>query len=249
MPMIPFDLSPLTAAYMAAALFGAAWVRGYSGFGLSALVVSAASLVMNPLLIVPVVLISDIALTIQQARGIKAEIDWRRALTLFAGALIGVPLGIYALTRISIDTARALIAGFILLMSLALLAGFHFKRQIGDRSHVAVGVFSGIANGAAVGGLPVAVFFAALPVSAATFRATLIAYFTLLDLWSVPLMWRAGLVTPETLIACAMALPLLMSGIFLGARAFRRAEPTNFRRFAILLLMSLSILGLVKSML
>ena len=83
--MIPFALTPLTAACMAAALFGAAYMRGYSGFGLSALVVSAASLVMNPLLIVPVVLICDIALTLQQAQGIRHEIDWRRTLTLFAG--------------------------------------------------------------------------------------------------------------------------------------------------------------------
>lgn len=246
--MIPFALSPLTAAFMAAALFGAAWVRGYSGFGLSALVVSAASLVMNPLLVVPVVLISDIALTVQQARGIRHEIDWRRTLTLLAGALIGVPLGIYALTQISVDSARALIAAFILTMSLALLAGFHFRRQIGDKSHVAVGLFSGIANGAGVGGLPVAVFFAALPVSAATFRATLIAYFTLLDLWSVPLLWRTGLVTQETLLACVYALPLLITGIHFGNRAFRRSEPTNFRRFATLVLMSLSIFGLLKSM-
>ena len=247
--MIPFALSPLTALYMAAALFGAAYVRGYSGFGLSALVVSAASLVMNPLLVVPVVLISDIVLTLQQAQGIRHEIDWRRTLSLFAGALIGVPFGIFALTQISTDTARALIAGFILLMSLGLLAGFHFKRQIGDKSHVAVGLFSGIANGAGIGGLPVAVFFAALPVSATTFRATLIGYFTLLDLWSVPLLWHAGLVTKETLIACAYALPLLIAGIHFGNRAFRTSEPTNFRRFAILLLMSLSILGLLKSML
>ena len=34
--MIPFALTPLTAAFMAAALFGAAYLRGYSGFGLSA---------------------------------------------------------------------------------------------------------------------------------------------------------------------------------------------------------------------
>lgn len=246
--MIPFALTPLTAACMAAALFGAAYVRGYSGFGLSALVVSAASLVMNPLLIVPVVLICDIALTLQQAQGIRHEIDWRRTLTLFAGALIGVPIGIYLLTQIPLNTARALIATYILSMSLALLAGFHFRRHIGDIPHIGVGLFSGIANGAGIGGLPVAVFFAALPVSATTFRATLIAYFTLLDLWSVPLLWRAGLVTPETLIACAYALPLLITGLHFGNRAFRASAPTNFRRFAILLLMSLSIFGLLKSM-
>lgn len=244
---LPFDLSPGAAAFMAVALFGAAWVRGYSGFGFAALVVTSAALVTNPLHFVPVVLIADIVMTAQQLPGIWRHVDKRRAVTLFLGALVGVPVGVWALSGMGIDLARAVISAFVLAMSLLLWRGWRFRGHVGDRGHVAVGVASGIANGAAVGGLPVAVFFAAQPIAAATFRATVIAYFTLLDLWSVPMMWAAGMIGRDTLVATALAMPILIVGIWLGSRHFHRSEPRDFRRFAILLLISLSVLGLVKS--
>ncbi len=246
---LPFDLGFGAAAFMAMALFVAAYVRGYSGFGFAALVVSAASVVTNPLYFVPVVLLADIGMTVQQGRGIWQHIDWRRTAWLFAGALIGVPLGVFGLVHVGVDLARALIAGFVLVMCALLLAGWAFRGVVGVGSHMGVGIASGIANGAAVGGLPVAVFFAAQAVPAAVFRATLIAYFTALDAWSVPLMWGAGLVTRDTLVATVMAMPILVAGIWAGGRHFHRAAPADFRRFAIYLLAGLAGLGLVKAVL
>jgi uncharacterized membrane protein YfcA len=246
--MIPFDLSPLAALWMAAAILGAAFVRGYSGFGFAALIVAAAGLVTNPLNFVPVVLLADILLTAQQARGIRRDIDWRRVAALFAGCLAGVPLGVWALTRTDPDIARAAISVYILAMCAVLLAGWRLGRPASAAAHVATGVVSGIANGAAVGGLPVAAFFAAQPIPAATFRATLIAYFTLLDLWTIPLMWSQGFVTRDTLIATALGLPLMVAGVHLGSRRFLAAAPENFRRFAILLLATLATLGLLRSL-
>ncbi len=99
-----------------------------------------------------------------------------------------------------------------------------------------------------MGGLPVAVFFAAQPISAATFRATLIAYFTLLDLWTLPNMWRADLIVRDTLIVTVVSLPLMSAGVWLGGRRFLSAAPQEFRRFAILLLAVLALLGLGKSL-
>ncbi|MCA3526739.1 MAG: sulfite exporter TauE/SafE family protein, partial [Rhodobacter sp.] len=46
---MPFDLSPAAAGFMAVAFLVAAFVRGYSGFGFSALIVTASALVANPL--------------------------------------------------------------------------------------------------------------------------------------------------------------------------------------------------------
>lgn len=244
---LPFDLSPAAAAFMALALFGAAYVRGYSGFGFAALVVTSAGLVTNPLHFVPVVLIADIVMTGQQLPGIWRHVDKRRAVALFLGALVGVPVGVWALAGLGLDLARAVISAFVLAMSLLMLRGWRFRGHVGAGGHVGVGVISGIANGAAVGGLPVAVFFAAQPIAAATFRATVIAYFCLLDLWSVPLMVAAGMIGRDTLVATALAMPILSLGIWLGSRHFHRSEPRDFRRFAIFLLMSLSVLGLVKS--
>jgi uncharacterized membrane protein YfcA len=246
--MIPFDLSPAAALWMASASLGAAFVRGYSGFGFAALMIAAAGLVTNPLHFVPVVLLADVVLSAQQARDIRRHVDWRRVAALFAGCLAGVPIGVWALTRTDPDTARAAISLYILAMCALLVTGWTLRRAAGDAAHVGTGVISGIANGAAVGGLPVAAFFAAQPIPAAIFRATLIAYFTLLDLWTLPLLWAQGLITRDTLVAAALCLPLMILGVHLGSRRFVRAAPEGFRRFAILLLAALAVLGLVRSL-
>jgi uncharacterized protein len=244
---LPFGLGPWGAAWLALAFLGAAFVRGYSGFGFAALVVSAAALVTDPMHLVPVVLLCDIVMTLQQAAEIRPSIDWRRTGALFLGALVGVPLGLWALSGAGADAARAAISLYVLTMCAVLWAGGRFARPVGDAGHVGVGVVSGLANAAAVGGLPVAAFFAAQPVAAVTFRATLIAYFTLLDLWTLPLMARRGMIGTETFVATAAALPVVALGIWAGSRHFLNAAPQDFRRFAILLLAVLAGLGLLKA--
>lgn len=244
---LPFGLSGAAAVWLAAAVFVAAFVRGYSGFGFAALVVSAASLVTNPLHAVPVVILCDIVMTAQQVPGILRHIDWRRVGSLLVGAFAGAPIGIAVLTAMGVDLARAVIAAFILLMCAVLWAGWAFRGDVGRAGHVGVGFLSGLANGAGIGGLPVAAFFAAQPVAAPVFRATLIAYFTLMDLWTLPFIAAKGLVSGDTLRSVAVALPLMVAGIWLGGRHFLKAAPANFRRFTILLLAALAILGLARS--
>lgn len=245
---LPFDLSAGAAVWMAAAFFLAAFVRGYSGFGFAALVISAGSLVMNPLHLVAVAILGDLALSVQQWAGIRRHIDWRRALMLFAGALVGVPLGLWILTSVPENTARAGIALYVLGMCLALLMGWRLPDRAGGPATLGTGVFSGVANGAGVGGLPVVVFFAAQSLAPVVFRATLIAYFTLLDLWTLPLLWHRGLIGTETWMILAVALPLFVLGTWLGGKRFLSATPSDFSQFAILVLMGLALLGLARAL-
>ena len=245
--MIPFDLSPAAAAFMATAFLVAAFVRGYSGFGFSALVVSASSLVTNPLYFVAVVMFCEFIMTIQQWGQVGRDVNWRKVGTLMAGAAVGVPIGLWAITGVGVDMARAIIAVYVLVMCGVLLLGWTLKKPAGDAAHVATGVISGLANAPGMGGLPVATFFAAQGVNATVFRATLIAYFAALDLYSAPLMWWHGLVTLDTFFAVALSLPLMVLGIWLGGRHFLRTDPQDFRRFAIFLLAGLAVLGLLKS--
>lgn len=246
---MPFDLGPGASLWLALALIVAAFVRGYSGFGFAALAISGASLVTNPLNLVPVVILADFTLTSFQFRSIRGGIDRRRVLLLVAGALPGVPLGVWAVGAIGSDNARAVISVYVLVMCAVLWSGWTLRRAAGGPVHAGIGVISGIANGAAVGGLPVAAFFAAQPIPAATFRATLIAYFTLLDLWTLPVMGHAGLITRDSLTATAMGMPVMALGVWLGGRHFLGTSPQNFRRFAIVLLAGLACLGLLKSVL
>lgn len=246
---LPFGLGPGAGVFLLTAVLIAAVVRGYSGFGFSALTVAVTGLVTNPLNAVAVVLFCEVLMTLQQARGIARHIDWGRVGALTLGAVVGLPIGVYGLVAIGVDAARVVISLFILAMCGILLAGWQIGREVRGAANAGLGFVSGIANGAAMAGLPVAAFLSAQPIRPAVFRATLITYFAILDAISLPVLWKAGLVSRDTFVALAIALPLLLVGNWLGNRRFLSAEPQSFRRFAILLLALLALLGLIRSLL
>ncbi len=246
---MPFEMGAAASAFMAVAFFVAAFVRGYSGFGFSALVVSAAALVTNPLYFVPVVMFCEFAMTAQQWRSVGSHVDWRRVWLLALGALVGVPIGLAVINGIGVDAARVLISGYVVLMCVVMLAGWRMKSEAGAPAIIGAGLASGLANAPGMGGLPVATFFAAQSIAAVTFRATLIVYFALLDAYSAPLMWWHGMINRDTFVAILLSSPLLVAGVWAGSRHFLRADPKDFRVVTISLLLLLAGLGLVKSVL
>lgn len=246
---LPFEMGFGAAAYMAVAVLLSAFVRGYSGFGFSALVISASGLVTNPLNFVAVVVLCEALMSVQAWRGIGAFVDWRRVWLLLAGAAVGMPLGLWALTSISEDAARAVISGYVLMMCLILLAGWQLRREVRGPGNFLAGIASGLANAPGMGGLPVVAFFAAQTMQANVFRATLVAYFPLLDIYSAPLYFYSGLVSWDTVWASLLALPMVFLGNWLGSRHFLNTDPQDFRKFAIGLLALLATLGLLKSVL
>ena len=244
---LPFGLSPGIALALAVVLFAAAFVRGYSGFGFSAIIVAFAALVTNPLPIIPAAFLCEIAMTAVQARGIRGSIDWRRVAALLSGTALALPLSILTLARAPVPVARLTVSALILVLALVLLSGWQLRRRLGWRGHAATGVAAGLANAAGVGGLPVAALLAAQPVPPAVFRATLVAFLTGLDLLSLPWMAAAGLIGRDTVVATLMALPILTCGILLGGRRFLSASPRQFRRMAVVLLLGLALLGLLRA--
>lgn len=245
---MPFDLGISAWAWIVAVGVLAGVIRGYSGFGFSAIFVAGAGLVTNPVNLVPIVVISDIFLTAGQARSIRSEISWRRIAWIAPGALIAMPFGIAAVAGMGDDTARLSISLLILAITLVLWTGWRTRAPLGGPAHLATGLVSGIAQGASLGGLPVAAFFSAQPIPAHSFRATIISYFFLIDLVALPMMTRAGLVSLDTLIACAICLPFMALGVWYGSHRFRAAAPENFRRYALLLLTVLALASLARSL-
>lgn len=241
-----FGLEGWQLAALSIALLGAAYVRGYSGFGFSAIFIAFAALITNPLPLIPVVFSCEIIMTALQAHGIRGHIDWRRVGALLLGAAIALPFAISVILSVGDQTARLAVSATVFTMSLILLTGWTIQRRIPLAGFTGVGIVSGMCNAAGIGGLPVAAFLTAQPIAAPVFRATMIVYLTGLDLITMPLMWHGGLVTWDTAIGAGCAFPFLGLGIWLGSRKFNAASPQGFRKFAISILMILSALGLIR---
>ncbi|TNJ47847.1 sulfite exporter TauE/SafE family protein [Phaeobacter sp. B1627] len=243
---LPFDLSAGQGGFLALALLGAAAIRGYSGFGFSAIFIVLAALTTNPVPLIPVVFTCEIAMTAFQARGIRAHVDWRRAGALLVGAALSTLPAVAMMARLDPVQARLVVSVLILGLSLFLLSGWQIERPMGAAGHAGVGLLSGTANAAGVGGLPTAAFLAAQGMSPASFRATMVVFLTGIDLMALPAMSRHGLVTGETVMAACLAFPILALGVWLGSRGFARSAPTGFRRKVVTLLATLAGLNILK---
>ena len=146
--MIPFGIAPGTAVLLAAALFGAALVRGYTGFGFSAIFLAVAALVTDPVPLIPVVFACEIAMTALQARSIRGHVDWPRALWLLAGAAVALPVAVSAALRLPTDTVRLAISALIGAMALLMLTGRTLRAALPAPAHAVIGLAAGTANAA-----------------------------------------------------------------------------------------------------
>ena len=236
----------LTAAV--ACIFGAAIVRGYSGFGFSLLAIVSISLFLPPAKIVPTIFMMEVAASLYLLPGVWRDIHWRALRWLALGCLLATPLGVYALAKVPAAPLTLALGVFVFGAALLLAKGYSLHRMPGAAFTFAVGAASGLFNGAfGVGGPPVVLFFFSSPAGVAAGRASIIAFFVLTDVTG--LVWQGwnGLLSWATLVRAAIFLPPFAAGVWLGNRGFRGADPAAFRRWTLRLLMVLAILTGVRA--
>lgn len=241
-------LSPPALAFMAAVVFVSAFMRGYSGFGYPVLVVAAGAFVTNPLALIPVAVLGDLVLCLQHGRAAWPDIHWPTVWRLTLGALIGLLPGLWILPHIDEATARIAISGMVLLASLVMLRGWVLPPGAGRGATLGMGVVSGLAAPAGVAGPPAVMVAAALGLAPLVFRATLLAYFVLLDSMTFVQFGLAGKIDAPVLIATAASVPFVVLGSWWGARQAIGADPARFRRITIGVLMAMAAIGMVRAL-
>lgn len=241
------DLSGGEATWAALVVLSAAYVRGLTGFALSAVFVAGMSFVLDPVEAVPLALCLEVAASTIQGRSIRDDVDWRRLGVLFAAAVVGNPIGVLILTSADPEILRGVTFGVLFILSLALL-------RTGEGSVVptlslffGIGVVAGVVNGAtALSGLVLVLAMSFLTITPIEMRSTLIVYFFVSDLAIIVLLAATGETDTELLMRTLLALPLLGLGIWAGSNAFRRTTPETFRRITLGLLIAISLAGLVR---
>jgi len=246
---LSLDQGPGGLVFLALVILAASFVRGYSGFGFSAVLVAGLTLILPPAEVVPLSIGLEVVASIGQARGIWADIDRRKLMVLLAAGLIGNPLGIWLLVAIPGETLRLGLLCFIALASILLIIMPQARTELSLALLAAGGFAAGIVNGAtALSGLVLALIFTLAGLRPAVMRATLIAYFFVTDLFAGGLLATTGLFDRVTVLRIIAALPLLAIGIWLGSPHSFATPPATFRAFVLWLLIGLSAIGLGRSL-
>ncbi|MDX9862717.1 MAG: sulfite exporter TauE/SafE family protein [Rhodospirillales bacterium] len=239
---------PADAAYAVAAVLVAGLVRGFTGFGMSAVIVLALSMTLPPAEVVPMALLMEIAASAHMLPAAWKDVDWTYARGLLAGSAVGIPAGVALLVYVAPDPMRAVLSVFVLTMSGLILGGFRFRGRPGTRWGYGVGLVAGLANGAAsFGGQPTALFLLSTPIAAAAARATLVFLAIVTSAYGAATAYFGGLLGPQELARAAVLLIPMAIGIAAGSRHFLKAAPETYRRFALGLLMALAAAGLIRA--
>ena len=237
-------------ALSSAAIFLAAIVRGFSGFGFSLLSITAIALILPVKQIVPSIFLLEIAASINLIPGIWREIHWRSLTWLMVGYVIGLPAGAYALIYAPEAPAQIVLGVFVIGTAILMLDGFRLEKTPGAPASTATGIVSGVLNGAfGIGGPPVVLFYFSTPGAAAIGRASIIFFFLFTDLLGVGYFATQGIVTVHSFVQAALWLPALLVGVWLGAHGFKRMNQDAFRRWVLVILIALALLGIGKAVL
>ncbi|MDE4120121.1 sulfite exporter TauE/SafE family protein [Phaeobacter gallaeciensis] len=233
-------------------VFTAAFLRGYSGFGFSTVLMAGLIFWLPASQIAPMSIALEIIASLGQSRSVLRDVERRALAYLLLAGLIGNPIGVALLDHVPDQAMRIGVHVLIIGAVLTLLL-----RPIRPTVPTAMvlslaGFIAGVVNGAtAMSGLVLGLFFTTTAISSRAMRATMIAYFFFTDLWAGALLTVSGHYSGQILWHIAAALPLLFIGLWLGSICFARygSHDRRFRRIVLWLLLALCLIGLGRALL
>jgi uncharacterized membrane protein YfcA len=243
--LIPTGVSINAAIAICAIAFVSGTARGFSGFGSALIFMPLASSIAEPRLVAALLLIIDFVAAAPLIPNAWKHADRRATAVMVLGALVGVPIGTYFLSRLDPVTTRWIISGFVFALLLLLVSGWRYRGKDYPSISVGIGGLSGFCSGLAqTGGPPIVGYWLGQPIVSAIARANIMLFFAASGFFSVVSYALTGLITADAIRFSFLVGPVYGIGVALGAALFGRASETLFRAICYVLIASAAIIGL-----
>ena len=241
------QFAPWLLFLMASVCFAAGLIRGFTGFGLSAVLVAIIAVFVAPIELLPIALLLEGAATLFLLNTTWRDADWQIVSMFIVGSVIGYPTGLALTMWLDPELSKiaALVLIFILVM--ALLLGWippmkKARFQLGAAGFTASFV-SGIAG---VGGLVYAAVFLALRLPARVMRATMVVYLGVSLAYSITVQSFAGVMDTVALSRAGVMIPITLFGVWIGKMFFDPEAEKSYRRICMGFLVAVSLAGLAR---
>ncbi len=243
--LIPADLTTFAAIAICAIAFVSGTARGFSGFGSALIFMPLASSLASPRLVAALLLIIDFVAAAPLLPNAWREADRKATAVIVVGALIGVPLGTYFLSRLDPVTTRWIISCFVIALLILLISGWRYRGRDYVLLSTGVGALSGSCSGLAqTGGPPIVGYWLGRPVPTKIARANILLYFGACDSFSAISYAVSGLINRDALLFALVVGPVYAIGVRCGALLFGRASERLFRGICYVLIALAVIFGL-----
>ena len=230
--------------FLAGSALIAGLARRFSGFGSALIFMPLASTVISAQVAAPLLLIIDIVTAMPLIPRALQHADKRDATIMAAGALIGAPLGAWALTQMDPLTIRWTIVILAVPMLAVLMSGW---RYLGERTPFltsCVGSVAGFFGGVAqVGGPPIVLYWMR-DGAAMVMRANIILYFAMSSVIIGVSYFASGILSGSVISLAVVMGPIFGIGIWLGSHMFGLASEATFQRVCYALIAIAAIVSL-----
>ena len=231
--------------WLSTATFVAGLVRGFAGFGTGMIYLSAAGQILSPFAAIASLLVMDVIGPLPNVP--RAWRDGHRSdiLRLVAGLILGLPLGIYALTQVSPEVFRYAVSVIALILLAALVTGFRYRGRLTPPLVYTTGGLSGLMMGVSgLPGPPVILLYMASPLPSQIIRANIYVYLVITDVVMLPMLALFGrLELSAVAVGGVMILPNLL-GNLAGAWLFRPGHERLYRGVAYAVIAASALSGL-----
>ncbi|UPK04111.1 sulfite exporter TauE/SafE family protein [Bradyrhizobium sp. 170] len=243
--LIPPDVGLNAAIAICMVAFVSGTARGFSGFGSALIFMPLASSIADPRLVAALLLIIDFVAAAPLLPGAWEKADRKATAVMVAGALIGVPIGTYFLSRLEPVTTRWIISAFVFALLMLLLSGWRYRGKDHAAVSVGIGGLSGFCSGLAqTGGPPIVGYWLGRPIASVIARANIVLFFGASDFFSAVSYAAAGLITMDAIKFALVVGPVYAVGVWFGASLFGKASETVFRAICYALIAAAVIFGL-----
>jgi uncharacterized protein len=243
--LIPTDVSIHAAMAICAIALVSGTARGFSGFGSALIFMPLASSIAAPRLVAALLLIIDFVAAAPLVPNAWKQADRSATSIMALGALVGVPIGTYFLSRLDPVTTRWIISGFVVTLLMLLLSGWRYRGKDHAAISVGIGSLSGFCSGLAqTGGPPIVGYWLGRPIASPIARANILLFFGASDFFSILSYSLTGLITTEAIRFAFVVGPVYAVGVWFGASLFGRASQTVFRSICYALIAAAVIVGL-----
>ncbi|SHI13225.1 sulfite exporter TauE/SafE family protein [Bradyrhizobium erythrophlei] len=243
--LIPTDVGSNVAIAICAIAFVSGTARGFSGFGSALIFMPLASSLAAPRLVAALLLVIDVVAAAPLLPNAWKHADRKATAVMVSGALVGVPLGTYFLTRLDPVTTRWIISGFVSALLLLLLSGWRYRGKDHPAISVGIGGLAGFCSGLAqTAGPPIVGYWLGRPIASAIARANILLFFGASDFFSAVSYALSGLITADAIRFSFLIGPVYGVGVWFGARLFGRASERLFRSLCYALIAAAVIIGL-----
>ena len=242
-----FQLNLIEIFFIIFTVFIASIIRGFNGFGFSAICISGFSFILSAIEIVPIILALEVIISIFMAPYVWNKIDWIFVFKILIGIIVGSPIGLYLLMFLSPQITHLSVCLLIIFFSILLMKGFSNQKINNIYGKIITGLVSGTLNSlTTLGGMPVALFLLATSIQPTVIRGSLAALFFLTDVYAFILSFFSGIVDITTIYRVIPLIIILPIGVFIGNKLFVKSKEKTYRKVVFYFLIIISIFGIIR---